>query len=77
MDSSITLHTKLYERHTLLSFYCAREEIVAKIIGYCFTPGEINSSNILSKHQGHVQIYSMLQSLLFLEEDAADILKEE
>ena len=50
VDSSMTPHAKIHKRHVALSFHRVREAIAAKIIGYYFIPGEINPSNILSKH---------------------------
>ena len=56
VDSSMTLYTKIYKRYILLSFYYVREEILAKIISYYFIPGEINSTDILSKYWGYAQV---------------------
>ena len=53
VDSSMTLNAKIYKSNVTLSFYCVREAIVAKIIGYYFIPSKINLANILSKHQDH------------------------
>ena len=50
VDSSMILHKKIHKRNVILSFYCVREAISTKIISYYFVPGEINPSNILSKH---------------------------
>ena len=77
VDSSMTLHANAHKRHAALSFHRVREAIAAKIIGCCFIPGEINPSDILSKHWGHAQIWQALQPLLFYQGDTAKIIKEE
>ena len=53
VNNVMTPHTKIHKKHATLSFHCAREAIVAKIIGYYFVPNKINLANILSKHQEH------------------------
>jgi len=48
-----------------LSFYCVREAIAAKIIGFYHICSEANVSDILSKHWGYQQAWPLLCPLLF------------
>ena len=77
VDSSMTPHAKIHKRHVALSFHRVREAIAAKIIGYYFINGEINPADILSKHWGHAQVWSILQPLLFWQGDTANLLKDD
>ena len=76
VDSSMTPHAKIHKRHVALSFHRVREAIAAKIVGYYFIPGEINPADILSKHWGYAQVWTMLQPLLFWTGDTADLIKK-
>ena len=75
-DSSMTPHAKIHKRHVALSFHRVREAIAAKIVAYYFIPGEINPADILSKHWGYQQIWSVLQPLMFWKGDAAELLNK-
>ena len=77
VDSSMTPHARIHKRHVALSFHRVREAIAAKIIGYYFIPGEINPADILSKHWGYSQVWTMLQPLLFWTGDTADLIEKE
>lgn len=50
VDSSMTPHRKIYERHVALSFHRVREAIAAKIISYHFIDGKDNPADVLSKY---------------------------
>jgi hypothetical protein len=76
VDSSMQLHAKLHKWHTMLSFHCVREAIASSIVGFFFIPGDINLSDILSKHWGYSQIKERQKSLLFGQGDTADIIVE-
>lgn len=39
-NSASTPYDKLHNCYTALSFHCAREAVVAKIIGFCFIDEE-------------------------------------
>ena len=60
VDSSMTPHAKIHKRHVALSFHRVREAIAAKIVSYYFIPGEINPADILSKHWGYTQVWTIL-----------------
>jgi hypothetical protein len=76
VDSSMQLHAKLHKWHTMLSFHHIREVIASGIVAFFFIPGDINPSDILSKHWGYSQIKEHLKSLLFWQGDTADITVE-
>ena len=77
VDSSMTPHAKIHKRHVALSFHRVREAIAANIIDYFFIPGEINPADILSKHWGYQQTWTMLQPLLFWAGDTAELLEKD
>jgi len=74
VDSSTIPHAKLHKRHTILSFHRVREAIASGMIAFYYLPGQINPADILSKHWGYTQIWSMLQPLLFWQGDTANLL---
>jgi hypothetical protein len=76
VDSSMQLHAKLHNRHTMLSFHRVREAIASGIVGFFCIPGDINPADILSKHWGYSQIREHLKSPLFWKGDTTDILLE-
>ena len=76
VDSSMTPHARIHKRHVALSFHRVREAIAAKIVGCYFVPGEINPADMLSKHWGYSQVWTMLQPLLFWTGDTADLIKK-
>jgi hypothetical protein len=76
VNSSAQPHAKLHKRHTALSFHRVREAIAADIVGFFHIPGECNPADILSKHWGYQQVWSLLRPLLFWQGDTMDIEKE-
>jgi len=47
------------------------------MVAFYYLPGTINPADILSKHWGYTQIWSMLQPLLFWQGDTANLFKDE
>jgi len=74
VDNSTICQAKLHKWHTICSFHCVYEAIASGMIAFHYLPGEINPANILSKHWGYTQIWSMLQPLLSWQRDTADLL---
>jgi hypothetical protein len=72
-DSSSQVHAKLHKRHNMLSFHRVREAIASGVIKFNFIPGELNPSDILSKHWGYNQVWNLLRTLLFWKGDTLDI----
>jgi len=58
----------------MLSYHRVREAIASKIAAFIYIPGEINPADILSKHWGYSQIWSVLKPILFWEGDTADLI---
>jgi hypothetical protein len=60
----------------MLSFHRVREAVASGIVGFFYIPGDINPTDILSKHWGYSQIGERLKSLLFWKGDTANIIVE-
>jgi hypothetical protein len=73
VDSAMQVYAKLHKRHNMLSFHKVREGIASGMIGFYHIPGEINPSDILSKHWGYSQIWYQLQALLFWKGDTGEL----
>ena len=65
VDSSTVPHSKLHKRHTALSFHRVREAIASGYVVFTHINSEDNPADILSKHWGYQQIWSLLQPLMF------------
>ena len=76
VDSASKPHAVLHKRHTALSFHRVREAIAAKVIQFHHINGDINPADILSKHWGYQQIWSLLQALLFWPDDTTKLLDD-
>jgi hypothetical protein len=74
VNSSIFPHAKLHKRHMALSFHRVREAMAAGIFEFHHIFGVINPSDLLSKHWGYQQVWTLLQPLLFYRGDTADLL---
>jgi len=70
INNSTTLQTKSYKWHTIFSFHHLHEAIASGMVAF----QEINPVDILSKHWGYAQIWSMLQSYLVWYDDTANLL---
>ena len=77
VNSASTPHAKLHKRHVYLSFHRVREAIAAGILTYRYLPGKDNPADILSKHWGYQQVWSLLQPLLFWQDDIMDLVQED
>ena len=73
VDSSTKPHSKLHKQHNALSFHCVREAIASDMLVFTHINGDINPADILSKHWGYSQIWTMLQPLMFWQGDTLDI----
>ena len=75
VDSSITVHARLHKRHTILSFHRVREAMASGMLNFHHIPGEVNPSDILSKHWSYSSIWPQLRALLFWKGDTANVSK--
>ena len=57
----------------MLSFHKVRETVATGIVSFLHIPGALNMADVLSKHWGCQQIWSLLQPLLFWDGDTLDI----
>ena len=76
VDSSTQIHAKLHKRHTMLSFHRVREAVASGMVQFVFINGDINPADILSKHWGYAQIWTMLKTLLFWYGETSDVSSE-
>ena len=73
VNSSTRVHAKLHKRHTILSFHKVRQAVAAGYVDLHHIAGDLNPSDILSKHWGYSQVWTRLKTLLFWHGDTADI----
>ena len=74
VDSTMTPHSKLNKRHTMLSYHRVRHAIASGYLMFYYIPGSINPADILSKHWAHNDVYTMLlRPLLFWRGDVGKI----
>jgi len=69
-------HSKLNKRHQALSYHAVREAIASGMLSFTHIPGQINPSDILSKHWGYQQVWPTLRPILFWRGNTADLLDE-
>jgi len=77
VDSFTIPHSKLHKWHIILSFHYVCKAIASGMVAFYYLPGIINPADILSKHLGYTQIWSMLQLLLLWQGDTASLIKDE
>ena len=66
VDSAITQHGKLNKRHTMLSYHCRRHAIASGFLLFYHIPGQLNPTDILSKHWAYQAVWhNQLQPLMF------------
>ena len=65
IKSSAYPHSTLKKRHNALSFHRVREALASDMLALYHIPGEMNPADILSKHWGYQQIWSIMQPILF------------
>ena len=66
-------HRKLNKRHLILSWHYVRQAIATGTYDYVHIPGKINPADILSKHWGYRNVWSMLKPILFWYGNTGDI----
>ena len=76
VNSACAPQAKLHKRHVFLSFHRVREAIAAGIMTFRFISGPDNPADILTKHWGYQQVWSLMQPLLFWQGDTLDLVKE-
>ena len=69
-------HSKLHKCHNPLSFHHAHEAITSKYVSFTFL-GKYNPADILSKHWGYQQVWTMLKPILFFHGDTAQVYEDD
>jgi hypothetical protein len=54
-----------------------REAITSGMVAFYHMPGEINPSDVLSKHWGHMELWPRVKTLLFWRGNTADLFDKE
>ena len=67
-------HSQLHKRHHGLSYHFTREAVASQAVAFHHMPGALNPADILSKHWGYQQVWTMLQPLLFWKGDTGILL---
>ena len=73
VNNSMIFEHKLYKRHTTLSIHRVREAISASICQFHHLSGKYIPADILSKHWGYNDVWSLLKPLMFWEGNVGTI----
>ena len=76
IDGATIPHAKLHKRHDALSYHRVHEAMASKFLKMFHVPGESNPADILSKHWGYRQVWTMLQALLFYQGNTMDLVDD-
>ena len=74
VTSSTVPHSRLSKRHHALSYHYTREVIASGACTFHHVPSGMNASDILSKHWGYQQIWSLLKTILFWQGDTGQLI---
>ena len=77
VTSSTLPHSPLSKRHHALAYHYTREAVASNMVAFHHIGGDLNPADVLSKHWGHSQVYSLLQPLLFYKGDTLDLIEVE
>jgi hypothetical protein len=72
VTSSTMLDSQLGCWHLTLSCHYIGKAVALGMVKFYHIPGEINPLDVLSKHWGHVELWSRIRTLLFWRGDTAD-----
>ena len=73
VTSSTMPDSQLNRRHLALSYHYVREAIASGMVVFYHMPGEINPSDVLSKHWGYTELWPRIKALLFCPGDTTNI----
>jgi len=65
VTSATIPHSRLNNCHNALSYHHVHEVITAKILGFFHIDGKKNPADVLSKHEGFLEIWPPIKTLLF------------
>ena len=77
VKSSSIPHSLLSKRHLGLSYHYTREAVASEAVNFYHIPGDVNPADILSKHWGYQQVWTMMQPILFWKGDTIDLIRED
>jgi hypothetical protein len=78
VTNSTIPHSTLNKCHNALSYHWVREMIAAKVLGYYWINGKSNPADIVSKHWGYQQVWTLLKPpILFYSGDTTGILVDD
>jgi hypothetical protein len=77
VGSGSKVDVKLHKRHTALLFHRVREAIAAGVLEFYHIAGTINPADILRKHSGYQQVWSLLRPLMFWHGDTMELFGDE
>jgi hypothetical protein len=77
VTNSTIPHSTLNKRHNALAYHRVREMIAAKVLGYYWIDGKSNPADIVSKHWGYQQVWTLLQPILFYSGDTGTLVDDE
>ena len=77
VESSTKPHSKLHKRHNALSFHHVCGAIASKSVNFTFLDRKYNLVDIMSKHWGYQQVWTMLNPNLFFYGDRAELYEDE
>jgi hypothetical protein len=64
-------HSALKKLHNAVSYHRVRQPVATNIIAFFKISGKINPADMLSKHMGYGDAWSLLKPLLFWQGDTA------
>ena len=76
VNSSTKPHSKLHKIHNALSFHCVCEAIASKFVNFTFLDRKYNPADVMRKHWGYQQVWTMLNLILFFYGDMADLYED-
>ena len=76
VTSASVPHSPLKKRHHALAYHFTREAIASNALDFQHIPGDINPADILSKHWGYAQIWTILQTVLFWQGNTSALLED-
>ena len=76
VDSSTKPHSELHKKHNALSFHHVCEAIASKFINFALLDGKYNPADVISKHWGYRQVWTMLNPILFFYGDMAKLYED-
>jgi hypothetical protein len=77
VTNSTIPHSTLNKRHNALAYHRVREMIAAKVLGYYWIDGKSNPADIVSKHWGYQQVWTLLKPILFYSGDTGILIDDE